>query len=146
MWSPRGEALHLAVDIFQTACREEVLCLSCQAWLFWDKRAVLLSLCKRSHRSGRRSKSKNHLCFTHTNTHWCTYLGLALYTHLCTHVTSFTGICAHVECLKKDALSKMLESPHICFSSSDMFVGVSLFLLHAHVMFHIMNSADLSEV
>lgn len=94
----------------------------------WDKRAAPLSLCKRSHRSGGRSKSNNHLCFPHTL--WCSYLGLAVHAHLCTHNTSFIPICAHVDCMVKDALSKMGESTHICFPSCDMFVGVSLFLLH----------------
>lgn len=135
----------LSILFQQTACREEVLCLSCQAWLFWDKRAAPLSLCKRSHRSGRRSKSSNRLCFprTHTVVHLS---GLALCTHLCTHVTSFTRICAHVDCLMKDALSKMLESPHIYFPSGDMFQECHCFCYtHTHMLFFRMNSADLSE-
>lgn len=134
-WSPRREALALIVDIVLTVSLKGGSSLS---ELFYggggwwrglrDKRSAPLSLCKRSHRSGGRSKSNNHLCFPHTL--WCSYLGLALRAHLCTHNTSVIPICAHVDCMMKDDLSKMGESTHICFPSCDMFVGVSLFLLH----------------
>lgn len=104
LWLSRKEALVLAVDIVPTdSCREEVLCLSSQAWLFWDKRAAPLSLCKRSHRSGRRSKSSNHLCCPHT--HIMVHLGLALLVHSHYIVHSYLCPCGLFDerCIVKNA-------------------------------------------
>lgn len=128
-----GRPLVVAVDIVLTDSLKGGSSVSrCQAWLFFRGvggsgeegvggcgiRGLPRYLCVKGHTGLAEEAKATTICVFHMHTHTHTLVHLSgpgsTYTLAHKHITSFTPICVHADCMMKDALSKMRESPHMC--------------------------------